>query len=239
MNRKLWILNVVLVAIAVFAGFQLRKEWRAAKAREAATLKVPLRTLPVSKYDPLPAAAPVTPSGYADIAQKMLFDKSRNPTVVVELPPEPPPKPVPPLPVYHGLMNIGGMMAILSVSKDSPHQAIHLGEPIGQFKLLDVNSEEMTLEWEGQTIRKKLDELAAPPAPPEPAAAARYEAPAAAAPAPPPPPVKSGPGEATQFGFKVCAVNDGNAEGTVIEGYKKIMHATPFGQSCTRDPEGK
>ncbi len=238
MKRKLWILNIVLVAIAVYAGLQFRKQWQAAKAREAATLHAPAKVLPPPQYTPLHAGAPVMSTSYADVAQKFLFDKSRNPTVVVEAPPAPPPKPVPALPVYHGIMNLGGgTMAVLSVSKDAPHQTIRPGEAIGQFKLVDVNSEEMTLEWEGQTIRKKVDELTAPAAPVETAAAARVEAPAAAT--PPPAPVKSGPGEITQFGFKICAVNDGNAEGTVMEGYKKEMHTTPFGQSCTWQPVGK
>jgi len=133
-------------------------------------------------------------------------------------------------------MNLGGsLMAMLSVSKDGPQQAVRLGEPIGQFKLVDVNSEEMVLEWEGQTIHKRVEELTAAPAPVETAAAPAETPATAAAPAP----VKSGPGEITQFGFKICAVNDGNAEGTVMEGYKKVMHATPFGQSCTWEPVGK
>lgn len=235
MNRKLWILNVVLVAIAVYAGFQFRREWRAARGREAATLRVPMHPLPAPRIEARPADPPVMASGYADIAQKMLFDRSRNPTVVVDVPPPPPPKPMPPLPIYHGIMNLGGgLMAILSVSKDSVHQFIHPGDPIGQFKLLDVNSEEMTLEWEGQVIHKKVDELAAPPAPVESAAAAPAAAPAA--PSAPPPPVKSGPGESTAFGFKTCAVNDGNTPGAVIDGYKKTMHTTPFGESCTYEP---
>ena len=36
MNRKLLILDVVLAAVAVYAGFQFRGQWLAAKAREAA-----------------------------------------------------------------------------------------------------------------------------------------------------------------------------------------------------------
>jgi len=237
LSRKFWILNIVLVSIAVYAGVQLRKEWRSAKAREAATLRSPVKTLPLPKYEKLPESPPVMPTSYADVAQKFLFDKSRNPTVIVEAPPAPPPKPMPPLPVYHGIMNLGGgTMAVLSLNKDAPHQTIRPGEAIGQFKLVDVNSEEMTLEWDGQTIHKKVDELAAPAAPVE-AAAARVEAPST--PTPPPPAQKSGPGEITQFGFKTCAVNDGNAEGSVMEGHRKAMHTTPFGQSCTWEPVAK
>jgi hypothetical protein len=234
LNRRLWVLNVVLAAVAVYAGVQLRKEWRAAKARDAAVLKTSPKPTAAPPYDRLPGETPVTAAHYADVAQKDLFDPSRNPTVIVEPPAPPPPKPMPPLPVYHGLLNLGtGPMAVLSTAKDAPHQAVHIGENIGQFKLLDVNSEEMALEWDGKTIYKRVDELTAPAAPVEPAPVAQA---APAAPSTPPPPQKSGPGEMTQFGFKTCAVNDGNAEGAVVEGYKKVMHSTPFGQSCTWDP---
>jgi hypothetical protein len=111
------------------------------------------------------------------------------------------------------------------------------GEAIGQFKLVDVNSTEMTLEWDGQEIHKLVNELSAQNSAPA-AEAARTET-APPPPAAPPAPVKSGPGDMTAFGFKTCAVNDGQADGAVVDGYKKAMHATPFGQSCTWEPVGK
>ena len=93
-------------------------------------------------------------------------------------------------------MNMGGgLRVMLSVNKDAPHQAIHPGETIGQFKLVDVNTEEMTFgmgrpddpQESGRTDRLRLRRAEA--------AAARVEAPHGAA--PPPPAVKSGPGEDT------------------------------------------
>ncbi len=177
MSRKLLVLDAVLAAAVMYAGVQLRQEWKAARAREAAELRRPLPAVKPPAYSPLPPEPPVMAAGYANIAEKMLFDKSRNPTVVIEEPPPPPKPPMPPLPVYHGMMNIGpdGPMAILSVNANSAHQAVHPGERIGQFKLLDVNSVEMTLEWEGEVVRKRVDELSARlSAPPAQAAASRY-----------------------------------------------------------------
>jgi hypothetical protein len=235
LNRKLWIVNIALAAVALYAGVQLRKEYLAAQDREARVHKLVTPT-PAPPYAKAPVEAPVTATAYADIAQKMLFDKSRNPTVVLELPPAPPPKPMPALPVYHGLMNLGGTRAILSLSKEAPQQFVRPGEPIGQFKLVDVNSEEMTLEWDGQTIHKKVDELTAPAAAPE-SAAARTDVPSA--PTPPPPAAKSGPGTDLPQGGKTCAMNDGNAEGSVVEGYKKVVYSGPFGPSCIWQPASK
>ena len=80
-----------------------------------------------------------------------------------------------------------GPMAIMSEGPKGPHRDYQPGDKVGAFKLVAVNNEELVLEWEGQTITKKVDEIldrstAAPPA-------ARSPAAAAAAPAPAPPPV--------------------------------------------------
>jgi hypothetical protein len=232
MNRKLLLLDAVLLAVIAYAGIQLRNERRAALAREAARLNHQVTPAPTPAYNPPLPEPPVLSAGYAAIAQKLLFDKSRNPDVVIEVVPPPPPRPMPALPVYHGMMTIGhsGPTAFLSLTKDSPHKAIHPGEQIGQFTLVDVNSTEMTLEWEGQQIHKRVEELAAiaSTAPVEEPTAAPA---AAATPAAPPRPTLTGPGEQTQFGY-ICAVNDGHADGEIVDGKKKIVRQTPFGTSC-------
>jgi hypothetical protein len=132
LNRKLLILDVVLAGVAVYAAFQFRSQWLAARAREAATLNQKLAPPPPPQFTPLPAAPPVLSAAYAEIAQKLLLDRSRNSTVVIEVPPPPPPKPMPPLPAYHGMMNLGdGPAAILSLSAAAPQEEIHPGEVIG------------------------------------------------------------------------------------------------------------
>ncbi len=232
-------LNIVLTALAIYAGWQLRRTWKAAKAREAAELSRKVPPAPPPPYAPLPAAPPVVAGGYSQIVQQTLFDRSRNPTVVVELPPPPPPKQPPPLPLYHGQMNLGGITVVMSVDAGSPHQGIQIGEMIGQFKLVDVNTEEITLEWEGQTIRKKLEELQDHGAP-------QPQQQVAAAPAPPPArtetaaaPVQQsplGPGQDIGGGFRACQPNDSNAAGAVVDGFRKVVLLSPFGQTCRWDP---
>jgi hypothetical protein len=240
LKRKVLLLNAVLLALLTYAGWQLRQAWLAARAREAAELnrKVPRAAPP--PFTPLPAAAPVAAGGYAEIATQMLFDKSRNPNVVVEVPapaPAPQPKPMPPLPVYHGQMNIGsGPEAILSETAAGVHEAIRPGEKIGQFKLLDVNSDEIAFEWDGNTVRRKVDTLIDRSAAPAVASTAgRTEQPAAA------PVVRTplGPGEDTGRGPKVCQPNDSNPPGAVVDGYRKVIAPTPFGDSCRWDPVGR
>ena len=233
MNRRMLLLNALLLAAVAYAGLQLRSRWKAAKARENTGLNIPVKPLPPPPYQRLETAPAVVPSTYNDVAQKMLFDRSRNPDVVIEVPAQPPPAPMPPLPVYHGMMNIGseGPIAILSLGT-GPHQAIHPGDPIGQFKLVDVNSEEIAYEWNGQTVRKKVEELSRASSANQPAAAAETRTEAPAPPPAPPKEVLKGPGEDTGRGFKICSVSDGNADGAVVDGYRKVVDNTPFGQAC-------
>ena len=238
MKRRIVILNVVLAAVAVYAGIQLRNEWLAAKAREAATLPgPPVKPAAVPPYAALPGTGPVLAAGYSLIPQKFLLDPSRNSTVVVELPAPPPPRPMPALPRFHGQMNLDGMMAILSESPNSPQKFLKPGETIGEFKLLDVNIQELVFEWNGQTIHKRLDELTDRNGGPS---NSRGSAPPPAA--PPPVPVAktpTGPGEATPQGYKTCSPNDSTPEGTVVDGFRKVSMPTPFGAACRWDPVGK
>jgi len=246
LNRKLIALNVMLIAVVGYAFWHLRSAWQAEKSRETAELSKPVKPQPPPPFSPLATAPPVVPAGYADIAQKTLFDRSRNPTVVVETPPPPPPKPMPALPVYHGQMNIGsGIIAIFSQMPTSAHQAIHPGEFIGQFKLVDVNTEEITFEWDGKEVRKKVDELldrtgaaqGAPQAAPQ-VASARTEQPA---PAPAQAEAKTpiGPGEETANGTRTCNPKDSLPPGAVQDGYRKVVTPTPFGDMCRWDPIGR
>ena len=59
MNRKLLILDVVLAAVAVYAGFQFHSQWLAAKAREAAVLNRKPAPLPAPHFTPLATAPAV------------------------------------------------------------------------------------------------------------------------------------------------------------------------------------
>jgi hypothetical protein len=239
-NRKLVFLNAVLLLVVVYGGLQLRDEYGAAKAREAALRAVRISPAPAPPFVPLANDAPVLPSGYKDVAMKNLFHPSRDPNVPVELPPPPPPPPpMPELPRFHGQMNLGdGPMALLVEKPGMAEKAIKPGETIGQFTLVDVNTNEIAFAWtfNGEVARRSLREVADNSAP---AAAAPDGRSSSAASAPPPPPVvKSnlGAGEITAFGNKECLPNDSSPEGTIDRGFRKMLIVTPFGKSCRWDP---
>lgn len=238
MSRKLILLNVLLAGVLVFAGVQFRGQWKAAKARDAAAAHprvTPAPVPPLSKIEPAP---PVAASKYADIAQKFLLDKSRNPNVPIEVPPPapppPPPPPPPPLPSFYGVMVLpSGPVAVLAAD-GSGSQGIHVGETIGQYKLTDIGQGALTFEWNGQTFVKRTDELGRREEPVQQAQAqaANGGRTVNAAPAPPPEPIKPGPGVETAYGIRVCNMGDGVAEGAVVDGYVKRVYTGPFGKTC-------
>ncbi len=241
MNRKLLLLDIVLVAAVVYMGYQFRNGMRASKSHEAATLIGKPKPLAPPIFTPLPPEPPVMPSGYVNIADKMLWDRSRNSAVVIDPPPPPPPPPpMPALPVYHGMMTLGssGLTAFFSLTADGQHHGIHIGETIGQFKLLSVTSDEITLDWNGQEVKRTVAELMGHGvAPAVQVSQERTDTTPAVAAAPPP--VKAGPGDMTAFGNKTCSMNDGNAPGAVVEGFKKVLNTNPFGTNCSWEPVGK
>ena len=235
MNRKLLALNALLAALLVWAGLQWRGQYLAAKARESKMRSAKAIMAPPSPLPALPAQPPVQAAGYNNVAQKLLLHPTRNPDIPVEeAPPPPPPPPMPPLPKYHGSMNLDGVAtAILSVGQDR-FREIKPGGTIGQFKLVDVNTRDITFEWNNQQVRKTLDELL------ERTVVDNSNnnvsaAPAAQAAPPPPPAIKSqiGPiGEASVFGRRACDPNDTYPEGAVVDGWKKTSSTTPFGKAC-------
>jgi hypothetical protein len=250
MKRRLLWINLALVIVLGACGYLLRQRWVEAaqrkqeilRANPAEPAKVAGKTAPV---EPPPRAA-----SYFEVAEKMLFSKDRNPTVVVDAPP--PPKPMPPLPAAYGVMDIGSGPVAFLAAKGQAQRGYRAGETIGEFKLLEVSAQELAFEWDGKTIRKKVEELRgesrdAPGLAQQPAAAAPATRPGDA------PPPKS-PGEATTNttnpsgdadpfgrdsgpGKKLCKPGDNTPAGTVVKGYKKVIRFSPMAQICLWEEE--
>ena len=95
-------------------------------------------------------------------------------------------------------MNLGdGPMALLGGKRRVAEKAIKTGETIGQFKLVDVNTSEITFawtfngEWHGVPVLREMADNTVPAA----LMPDTRSSPAASAP-PPPPPVVKNPGRA-------------------------------------------
>ena len=148
---------------------------------------------------------------------------------------------MPALPKYHGAMNLDGQaVAILSEKENSPFQEVKAGETIGQFKLVDVNTRDITFEWRQQQVRKLLSEIQDRSSA---SSSGSNNASSSSAPAPPPPPqikTQVGPvGAASQFNTKGCDPNDSYPDGAVVDGFRKVSRPTPFGKACVWESIGK
>ena len=246
MTRKLVLLNLLLVAMVGAAAWQFRENWLAARAREHALAK---KKPPPAPAPVVPAAAPVPPvqaATYLDVAQNMLFSKDRNPNVVIEVAP---PKPVPPFPEAHGVMDLGGGPTIIMSEKaGGPQKSYRNGDKIGPFQIARLTTSEVVLAWEDKEFPKKIDELKPK------VTAVQTPAELATGNRPPPPthgtfhpptsedkavearealrPKDGTPGLDTGGVERNCVPGDTSPSGTVMGGYRKIVTPSPFGQSC-------
>jgi hypothetical protein len=156
---------------------------------------------------------------------------------------------VPPLPVAHGVVNFGdGPLVILSEKQGGSHRGYAVGEKVGEFTLLAVNKNEIVLEFDGQRLSKKIEELMdrseGQSGSPAPAAVTsstvtttRVEAVQASA----QPKVEStanasGPGTVISGQIRACQPGEASPPGTVMNGLRKVVSETPFGKVCRWEP---
>lgn len=233
MSKKLWALNLALLACLGLLARQWRLNWLAAQARERKLLAAKIVPAPAPALQLPPPPAPLQAAAYLDVAQNMLFAKDRNPNVVVETPA---PKPMPPFPKFYGVMNLGdGAMAILSerTGRQQPYKA---GDKVGEFKLASIGREELVFEWDGKKLAKKFSELMD-----RSEAASSEQTTRSAAPAQPAAPqslvpARPGPGADMGGGLSACNPNDPSPPGTVIDGKRKVVTESPFGKVCRWEP---
>jgi hypothetical protein len=248
MNRKVLVLNFGLLCLAAICAWQLRVRWKTGEEhiRQVVGQNVP----PARVLPPLSPESPkaLSPAEYIDVAQKTLFSRDRNPNVVIEPPPPapvpPPPPPMPALPFYHGQMSLGPQpVAVLSL-KGNDQKGYHVGDMIGDFKLIAFDREKMVFDWEGKEVERKLADLK----PKEPVAEQASSGPGGtngvATPGTPPAiralnganaekaPAEKQLGNDMGNGFRGCAPGDPSPAGTVVNGYKKVVSRALMGSSC-------
>lgn len=237
MTRKLLLLDLALVALLFALAWQMRREWVWAHAREQALLRARINPKPVPPLAPLAKVAPLAAVSYADVAQMNLFSKDRNPQVIIEQA-LPVPKPMPPFPVARGVLLWDGTppTVLLSERPGSMQKGYHPGDRIGEWKILSVDNQYVIFEWDGKQFKKRLDELMdqtallMAEAPPSPApsiapAASRVQSLSDSS--------KSGPGiDVGAANMRMCTPGDKTPPGTIVDGMKKVVSATPFGDAC-------
>ncbi|MBZ5604798.1 MAG: hypothetical protein LAO79_21075 [Acidobacteriia bacterium] len=244
MSRKIILLNLALLALTVTLIWQARKHYLEMKAHEREVLRQSVRPRQVLPPPAVPAPAPVAAVQYIDVAQKTLFNKDRNPNVVVEPPPPPKEKPMPALPTYFGQIRLGDPVIFLAFGNGG-QKRFYTGDKVGEFKLIAFDNEKITLGWDDKQVEKRLDELKAKAdqGPSQSSAAAAAQP--AASPAAGSPQIKSLSGPAVldpakpdsvlgpDFGdYRGCVMNDPTPAGAVVDGYRKVVTRTLMGNSC-------
>jgi hypothetical protein len=237
-TRKLILLDVALAALFCYLIWQMRIEWVEAHARAHAFLATTVPQLPAPRVLPLPRPAPLAAMAYAEVAQMNLFAKDRNPQVVIEQVAPPKEPPVPAFPVAHGVLLWEGTppVVMLSLRRGSPQRGYRMGDHVGDWKILEVDSQYITFEWSGKEFKKRIDELMD-----HSAQVAEAAAPQAATPSAPAAPKSQSLSDTNKSDHWVdvgasdmrgCKPGDDSATGAVIDGFKKVVSSTPFGSAC-------
>ncbi len=236
MRHRLLLLNVLLAALTAAGGWRLRQDWLRDHQHSSTILQTHVKPVAPPALKPVPVPAPFAAPTFADVAQKDLFSKDRNPNVVIE-PIAVKPKPKwPPMPIVYGVMGLpGGMIAMMAEKPDSRSRGVEIGQKIGELKLVALNADKITFEFEGETQEKNIQDLVnrGGQSDGSSAAAAVSMNPANIAEQNrnlPPPPPKPGIDIGNQM--KSCQAGDTSPAGTVADGYRKVEENTPFGPAC-------
>ena len=126
-------------------------------------------------------------------------------------------------------MLFGDPSIILSEKAGAPQKIYRAGDHVGDFTLVSFDNNHIVLDWDGESVDRPINALMAK-IEGEPGGAAKR---ATSAPPPPKPVATSlGPGADLGAGYRACQPNDSNGSGAVVDGYRKVETATPFGKSC-------
>lgn len=229
MKPKLVALNLLLITAiaAVVWGARVHMQDLDREHRVAPMPRpVTVQATPVPRPDGPPATK------YEDVAKKNLFSSDRNDDIIVDPPKQEVVKPMPPLPVVYGVMTLpSGTKASMAEKAGEGSRMVKTGDSVGEFKILALDAKDVTFEWNGKEISKKIEDLID---------RSNHEtATAAAAPAPATPPPPSAPKAPSEANLgkeltpttRACQANDNSPLGAVVNGYRKEGHMSPFGPS--------
>jgi hypothetical protein len=235
MKRRLWFLNVILIALLGVIGLRFEQIQQDFRSRAARNLNQAVKPDKMPQLPPVAAPGPAVAANYADVAIKMLFSRDRNPTVILDPVAPPPEKPMPPLPIAYGAMFFGEPSIILGLPNVKGVQRTYRkGEVVGDFKLVAFDNQNIVFEWDGKTVERRLDQIMVRPSdvPQEAAPAAASSAPKATASTTP----VTGPGQQNNDGNRSCVPGDKTPAGTVVDGFRKFELQGPFGKACRWEP---
>ncbi len=247
MKPRLIALNVILAAGAAAFAWEAQVRMHEAEAARQARFGKPVKAVTPPPLTPAPKPAAPTAIQYEDVAKKNLFSPDRNDDIIVDPPKVEAPKPMPPLPVVYGVMTLpSGVKISMAGKAGDPSRMLHAGDTISEFKIIALDAQNVTLEWNGKPVPKKIEDLI-DRSNRQPVAGAAAQVAGPAAPAPPAAQAPSGPvnehpteanlGVVLTPTSRACQPGDNSAVGAVVAGYKKVVTPTPFGPVCRWNKE--
>jgi hypothetical protein len=130
-----------------------------------------------------------------------------------------------------------GVKAFMAEKRGESPRMVKAGDTIGEFKLLALDERDVTFQWNGQEIKRKIEDLidrsghdntqgaqqaaSGPAAPPPPGPNL-----------PPPPPAGERTGVVLTETTRACRPGDTSPAGSVEDGYRKVVTMSPFGAVC-------
>jgi hypothetical protein len=143
-------------------------------------------------------------------------------------------------------MDLGDGPSIFMAARGGPQKLYRPGESVGQYKILAIANESVTLEWDGKQQVKRLEELrdrsggssseSAPISRQSNLPPILNATPTAAT------PVKTAAAEpgidisGQNSQMRACNPGDTSPAGTTSGGFRKVITSTPFGQVCRWEP---
>nr|MCU0248281.1 hypothetical protein [Bryobacter sp.] len=156
MRRSLLFLNLLLLTAIGLSCWQMSRQYEETQlrqrqflARKTAQPPQPILTLP-------PDPQQVQASAYLEVAATLPFSPDRNPTVIVDVTP---PKPMPPLPAYYGMMNFGQGPRVILAAGGQQQKSYKIGDDVGPFKLVAVAESGLVFGWDGKQVPASYAEL--------------------------------------------------------------------------------
>ena len=239
MKPKLVALNLILVALVGATIWEGHARWSEGQAVRKANLNVPVR--PVAPPPMAPVPEPMTPPAttYADVAKNNLFSSDRNDEIIVDPPKVEAVKQMPALPISTGVMRVpSGVKAFMAAKSGETPRMVKVDDTVGEFRILALDERDVTFEWNGQQIKRKIEDLIDRSGHDQVSGATQATAAPAAPPAPgpnvPPPPPAAGQktGVVLTESTRACRPGDTSAAGASEDGYRKVITPSPFGPVC-------
>jgi len=163
MLRRIWILNLGLIALLVFGVLKFRQDWRAfAPMHDVQAIRSAPSTLPA-----LPAAQKsgvVANASWTDIPTHDPFSFDRSDIAIVVAEAAPPPKPLGPKPILFGTLILGPTRIALVSPNGTGNRSsrpMKIGETIDGWTLTEINDRRIQIESSGVSQSVSVDESVA------------------------------------------------------------------------------